>query len=110
MLTVFINGGDWDLEEELDQRGTAGTYVAATGLTPTGALVAAKGSTTPIHADLSGSLGARSGDTNRYYLTLAGTAIAARLASYENQVIWKYVAVGTTYQRWEPIRVKLHRT
>ncbi|MGE4163849.1 MAG: hypothetical protein AB7G23_19145 [Vicinamibacterales bacterium] len=110
MLTLYINGGDWDLEEEFEQRGTAGTYVAATGLTPTGALVATKGSTTPIHASLSGSLAARSGDTNRYYLTVAGAAIAAQLASSENQIIWKYVAVGTVYQRWEPIRVKLHRT
>ena len=111
MLTIYVYGGDYDLEEELDHRGPARSYVASTGLTPNGMLVAAQGDDTAIDATLAGTMTARAGDTNSYYLTLNGADIETALLPYVDQVVWKYVEIpGTMYKRWEPIRVKRWRT
>ena len=105
-LTIYIYGGDWDLEEEMEERGTAGLYVAATTLVSgTGTLVASQGSSTTIHASLTGALAPRAGDTNRYYVTLQGEDIEANLLTYWKQTIYKYVTFSNDYKRWHPVFV-----
>ena len=109
-LTIYIYGGDWDLEEEMEEKGGAGLYVAATTLVSgTGALVATLGATTAIHATLTGALSARGTDTNRYYVTLQGEDIEANLLTSWKQTIYKYVTFGNDYKRWHPVFVEKYR-
>lgn len=111
-LTLYIYGGDWDLEEGMEEKSTASTYVAATSLTSgTGALVATFGNTTAIHATLTGTLSPRSSDASSYYVTLNGSDIETNLASYWKQTIYKYVTFPTSdYHRWHPVLVEKYRT
>lgn len=113
VLEIAIHGGDWDLAEDMSEKLATNLYAAANALTGgTGALVATEGSTTPIHADLSGNLAPRSGGASTYFISLQGEKLALHLANYEGLTIWKYVAWGTDgrdYQRWHPVYVTRYR-
>lgn len=105
--TIYKDGGDWDIDVDMGEK------LAATGefgpppavLTGgIGKLVAAFGATAEI-GQLTGVLVQRTAAPTRYSATLQGEQLATGLDTFVGQVVWRYVAFGTDYQRWVPFRV-----
>jgi len=114
--TIAVNGGDFVIEPEMEQKATAtGLWADATGLTNgTGFFAATKGGTA-IDGTLSVALSARSGDANRYFGVLQGSAIEAQLASLVGTTVWLCKRFGTSasdvdFEEWTAYTVVNYRT
>lgn len=92
---VFL-GNDYEVEFTCTRRSSSdGAWVASTGLGITALFAAASGSTTPIDATLSVALAERD-IGGVYYGTIAGSAIAAKLATYASSSGTVHLVGATT--------------
>jgi len=105
---IYLDGGDWDIDEDVSEKlASTGEFgpPAAPLTGGEGLLVATLGSTTAIDPALKGTLAPRTGAPTRYAVTLQGDQIAATLAGFVGQTVWRLVMFGTDYRRWVPFRV-----
>lgn len=112
-ITIGVAGNDWDIERRMSQKLASSRYESATTLTGgIGFLAQTRGGAT-IHATLSVSLQARSGEPDVYYGTVQGSDLVAQLpvGTYPDQAsIWECVRFGTDYEDWEELRVRRLRS
>ncbi len=113
--TIAANGGDFVVEPEMEQKATAtGLWEAAASLSNGTGFFSATLGGTAIDASLSVVLAGRSGDANRYFGVLQGSAIETQLAALVGSTIWLCRRFGTSatdvdFEEWTLYEVTDYR-